>query len=203
MGAQLAVISSKQQRILAGMLEAVGAEGYALASVRSVLGRTGLYRQAFYDHFADKQDCYLQAYDHGVEQIETRVRAAAEGASSWRVGLRAGLGAMLDSLEAEPDVGRALLVEVHAAGPEALAKRDAAVRQFGAYLDQARNDGAGAAPAIAAEAVAAGIHSVLHARLAAREDDGFSRLLPEFMYIAVLPYFGAEAASAEMYGGAI
>ncbi|HVQ57522.1 MAG TPA: hypothetical protein VMS60_01325 [Solirubrobacterales bacterium] len=185
------------------MLEAVGAEGYALASVRSVLGRTGLYRQAFYDHFADKQDCYLQAYDHGVEQVETRVRAAAGDASSWRAGLRAGMGAMLDFIEAEPDVGRALLVEVHAAGPEALAKRDAAVRQLGTYLDQARDDGAAAAPAIASEAVAAGIHSVLHARLAAHEDDGFRRLLPEFMYIAVLPYYGAEAASAEMYGGAI
>lgn len=185
------------------MLEAVGAEGYALASVRSVLSRTDLYRQAFYDHFADKQDCYLQAYDHGVERIETRVRAAAEGASSWRAALRTGLRALLDFLEAEPDVGRALLVEVHAAGPEALAKRDAAVRRFGAYLDQARSDGASAAPAIAAEAVAAGIHSVLHARLAAHEDDGISRLLPEFMYIAVLPYFGAEAASAEMNGGAI
>jgi AcrR family transcriptional regulator len=197
------VISSKQQRILAGMLEAVGAEGYALASVRSVLSRTDLYRQAFYDHFADKQDCYLQAYDHGVEQIETRVRAAAEGADSWRDGLRAGLGALLDFLEAEPDVGRALLVEVHAAGPEALAKRDAAVHQFGTYLDQARDDAAGTAPAIASEAVAAGIHSVLHARLAAHEDDGFRRLLPEFMYIAVLPYYGAEAASAEMYGGAV
>ncbi|HEX6666036.1 MAG TPA: hypothetical protein VF081_05530 [Solirubrobacterales bacterium] len=185
------------------MLEAVGAEGYALASVRSVLGRTGLYRQAFYDHFADKQDCYLQAYDYGVEQVETRVRAAAEGATSWRVGLRSGMGALLDFFESEPEVGRALLVEVHAAGPEALAKRDSAVRQFGTYLDRARNDGAGAAPAIAAEAVAAGIHSVLHARLAAHEDDGFRRLLPEFMYIAVLPYYGAEAASAEMYGGAI
>ncbi|HEX5610033.1 MAG TPA: hypothetical protein VFX45_08080 [Solirubrobacterales bacterium] len=185
------------------MLEAVGAEGYALASVRSVLGRTGLYRQAFYDHFADKQDCYLQAYDHGVEQVEARVRAAAESATSWRAGLRAGMGATLDFFESEPDVGRALLVEVHAAGPEALAKRDAAVRQFGAYLDRAREDGASAAPAIASEAVAAGIHSVLHARLAAHEDDGFSRLLPEFMYIAVLPYYGAEAASAEMYGGAI
>lgn len=202
MGAKALVISPKRQRILAGMLEVVGAEGYAQASVRSVLDRTGLYRQAFYDNFADKQDCYLQAYDAGIERIEAEIRVAVDGAQGWRAGLRAGLAALLDCLEAEPDVGRALLVEVHAAGPQALAKRDAAVRRVGAYLDKARKGGEteALAPAIASEAVAAGIHSVLHARLAARNDGGFKQLLPEFMYIAVLPYYGTEAASAEMYG---
>jgi AcrR family transcriptional regulator len=183
------------------MLEAVGSEGYAQASVRTVLDNAGVYRQAFYDNFADKRDCYLQAYDAEVDRIEAEVLAVAAAEAGWRAELRAGLAAMLERLEAAPDVGRALLVEVHAAGPDALAKRDAAVRRFGAYIDTARTtgDGAATAPAIAAEAVAAGIHSVLHARLAAGADGGLRRLLPEFMYIAVLPYFGSGAAGAEMW----
>ena len=41
------VNSPKREKILEGMLEAVGAEGYETASVRTVLDRTGLYRQAF------------------------------------------------------------------------------------------------------------------------------------------------------------
>lgn len=182
------------------MLEAVGAEGYAATSVRAVLDCTGLYRQAFYDHFEDKLDCYLHAYDAGVERIEALVREAAAGAPSWREELRAGLAALLAFLDAEPDVGRALVVEVHAAGPRALAKRDAAMRRLAGYLDRARmtGDRAAGAPVIAPEAVAAGIHSVLHTRLASRRDGAFAELLPEFMYIAVLPYYGAEAASAEL-----
>lgn len=182
------------------MLEAVGSEGYERTSVRTVLDRTGLYRQAFYDNFSDKRDCYLQAYDDAIARIEELARVAADLEEDWRSRLRAGLGATLGFLDAEPDVGRALLVEVHPAGPQALAKRDLAVRRLANYLDRARSDGAGAsnAPPIAPEAVAAGIHSVLHARLAARRDGDFSRLLPEFMYIAVLPYFGPEAASAEL-----
>jgi AcrR family transcriptional regulator len=48
------VNSPKRQRILTGMLEAVGANGYDATSVRTVLGLTGLYRQAFYDNYADK-----------------------------------------------------------------------------------------------------------------------------------------------------
>ena len=195
------VSSPKRQSILDGMLEAVGAEGYERTAVRTVLDRTGIYRQAFYDNFADKDDCYLHAYDAGVERLEARLREAAKDEASWTGQLRAGLGALLDSLDAEPGVGRALIVEVHAAGPEALAKRAAAMQRAHDFLDRARDSlpQAESPPAIASEGVAAGVHAVLHSRLAAGADGGFRELLPEFMYFAVLPYFGAEVANAEMH----
>lgn len=194
------VTSSKRQMILDGILEAVGAEGYENTSVRTVLDRTGVYRQAFYDNFTDKDDCYLQAYDAGVERVEALALAAAAEEESWTGKLRAGLGALLDLLDAEPDIGRALVVEVHAAGPQALAKRGAAMARVNAFLDQAR-EVAGefeSPPSIAGEGIAAGIHAVIHSRLATGSSDGFRQLLPEFMYFAVLPYFGAELAGAEM-----
>ncbi len=192
--------SPKRQAILDGMLEAVGDEGYERTSVRTVLDRTGIYRQAFYDNFVDKDDCYLQAYDAGVERVEALVIAAAAGESGWTGELRAGLGALLDFLDAEPDVGRALFVEVHAAGPEALAKRTAVMARVNAFLDRAREEAeqSESPPPIAGEGIAAGIHAVIHSRLATGSSGGFRQLLPEFMYFAVLPYFGAELASAEM-----
>jgi AcrR family transcriptional regulator len=193
------VTPSKRQLILDGMLEAVGREGYEATSVRTVLDRTGVYRQAFYDNFADKDDCYLQAYDAGVERVEALTIAAAADEETWQGRLRAGLGGLLDFLDAEPDIGRALIVEVHAAGPEALAKRAAAMQRAYDYLDLARSAGEGESPPpIAPEGIAAGIHAVIHSRLATGVDDGFRQLLPEFMYFAVLPYFGAELANAEM-----
>jgi AcrR family transcriptional regulator len=194
------VNSSKRQRILDGMLEAVGTEGYEGTSVRTVLDRTGLYRQAFYDSFADKEDCYLQAYDAALARIEAGIRAAASSGEEWQGELRAGLGALLDFLDTEPDVGRALIVEVHPAGPAALAKRAAAMQRAYAFLDRART-GVRAPPPIAPEAIASGIQMVIHSRLAAGARGGFHRLLPQFMYVAVLPYFGAEAARAEMRSG--
>jgi AcrR family transcriptional regulator len=182
------------------MLEAVGTEGFERTSVRTVLGRTGVYRQAFYDNFADKDDCYLQAYDAGVQRVEGLILAATAAEADWTGQLRAGLDALLDFLDAEPDAGRALIVEVHAAGPAALAKRAAALARVSAFLDRAREVTAEltSPPAIAGEGIAAGIHSVIHSRLAAGGSNGFRQLLPEFMYFAVLPYFGAERAGAEM-----
>ncbi len=194
------VSSPKRQRILEGMLEAVGNAGYDSASVRMVLDQTGLYRQAFYDEFADKDVCYLEALSYGVAQFEALASAAAEPETGWRAELRAGIGAVLDALEADPAIGRALIVEVHAAGPEALKIRSEAMKGITDFIDSARHASTGTEtpPPIAAEGIVAGMHAVVHAKLATGDGDGFRQLLPDFMYFAVLPYFGAEVAGAEM-----
>ena len=195
---QLPETEAKRRRILIGMLETVGAVGYDGASVRAVLDRTGLYRQAFYDNFSDKDACYLEAFDFGVAEIETAIAAAVKGEGAWRGRLRAGLEALLDRLDAEPDRGRALVVEVHAAGGEALAKRDEVMKRAVDFVAQAEGEGSKTVPPMAPEGVVAGIHAMIHARLATGLDDGFRLLLPEFMYFAVLPYFGSEEARLEM-----
>jgi AcrR family transcriptional regulator len=182
------------------MLEAVGAEGYEQATVQSALDRAGVYRQAFYDSFDDKEDCYLAALDVGAEWVEAEMRGAASAEETWRGQLRGALAGLLRFLDDEPDVGRALLVEVHAAGPRAVTKRTAALERASALMDRGRTESDGDAPAISAEAVVAGILAVLHARLAAGQSDDFMPLLPELMYLAVLPYFGPEEAAAELGG---
>lgn len=194
------VTSSKRERILEGMLEAVGSHGYDGTSVRTVLDLTGLYRQAFYDNFPDKDACYLEAFDFGVARLESIVVVAAAHEPTWQAKLRAGLGALLDSFDSDPDIGRALVVEVHAAGPEALEKRAEVMKRIADFIDSARgaSDGGESPPSIAPEGIVAGIHAIAHARLATGATDGFRELLPEFMYFAVLPYFGAETAAAEM-----
>ena len=191
----------KRQRILQGMLEAVGAQGYERTTVQAALMKSGVYRQAFYDSFTDKEDCYLQALDAGSAWVELAMREAATGQTTWRGQLRGALTGLLRFLDEQPEVGRALLVEVHAAGPRAVGKRTEAVARASAMMDLAREESADGAPAISAEAVVAGILAVLHTRLAADQTGGFARLLPELMYLAVLPYFGPDAAAAEMRTG--
>jgi AcrR family transcriptional regulator len=194
------VNSPKREKILEGMLEAVGAEGYDATSVRTVLNRTGLYRQAFYDNFADKDDCYLAALELGISRLEAVVVRGAASEETWRGRLRGGLGALLDLLDAEADFGRGVIVGVHSAGPQALARRAEAMKKAADFIDLARLeiDEAESPPQIAPEGIVAGIHAIVHSRLSTGACDGFRELLPEFMYFAVLPYFGAEAASAEM-----
>jgi len=184
------------------MLESVGKQGYERTTVQDAIDAAGLYRQAFYDSFDDKEDCYLQALDAGSAWVELAMREAAAGASTWRGRLRGALAGLLGFLDEQPEIGRALLVEVHAAGPRAVEKRTEAMERAVELIDQAREERADVAPAISAEAIVAGILAVLHARLSSEQAE-FGRLLPELMYLAVLPYFGAEEAGAELRGEAL
>lgn len=192
-------MTGKQQQILLGMLEAVGTQGYEQSSVQDAIAAAGAYRQAFYDSFRDKEDCYLQALEAGSAWIELAMREEATGEVTWRGALRGALTGLLEFLDRRPAVGRALLVEVHAAGPLAVQVRAEALARAATMMDLAREEGDDGAPAISAEAVVAGILAVLHSRLAAKQTDGFARLLPELMYLSVLPYFGADVAAAEMH----
>lgn len=193
-------MTGKRQRILQGMLEAVGTKGYERATVEDAVAAAGVYRQAFYDSFADKEDCYLQAIDAGSAWVELAMREAAVGRETWRGRLRGALGGLLRFLDEQPEVGRALLVEVHAAGPRAVGKRTEAMERASSLMDRAREESGEAAPAISAEAVVAGILAVLHSRLSGDQAGEYSALLPELMYLAVLPYFGPGVASEEMQG---
>lgn len=184
------------------MLEAVGTRGYEQTSVQDVVAAAGLYRQAFYDTFEDKEDCYLQALDAGSAWIELAMReAAVEEEATWRGQLRGALSGLLCFLERQPAMGRGLLVEVHAAGPSAVEKRTEAMERAVVMMDKARDESVGMAPEISAEAVVAGILAVLHTRLSTDQTSNFVQLLPELMYLAVLPYFGPDAAAAEMRTG--
>lgn len=191
-------MTGKRQRILQGMLKAVGTRGYEQTTVQDAITIAGIYRQAFYDSFDDKEDCYLQALEAGFAWVELAMREAATGQTTWRGQLRGALIGLLRFLDEQPEVGRALLVEVHAAGSKAVGKRIEAMERASAMVDLARDESSAPAPEISAEAVVAGVLAVLHTRLAADQTSGFERLLPELMYLAVLPYFGPEAAAAEM-----
>ncbi len=181
------------------MLAVVGERGYEHASVQAVLDRAGLYRQAFYDHFSSKEDCFAAAYEEAAATVEADVRAAA-ARGSWEEQLRAGLGRLLERFDHDPTLGRALLVEVHPAGGRPLARRQLALRRAAAFLERGAGEGFGEVPALTPEATAAGIHSVVHARLASGRG-GLRQLRGELMYVAVLPYRGAAAAAAAMAAG--
>jgi AcrR family transcriptional regulator len=180
------------------MLEVVGTQGYERATVQDAIAVAGVRRQAFYDSFRDKEDCYLQALDAGSAWVELAMREEAIGEATWREQLRGALTGLLRYLDHQPALGRALLVEVHAAGPAAVQRRTEALGRAAAMMDLAREENDNDAPAISAEAVVAGILAVLHSRLAAEQTSGFLPLLPELMYLSVLPYFGADVATLEM-----
>jgi AcrR family transcriptional regulator len=118
------VLASQRARMLDAMAHAVAAKGYAATTVADVVGGAGVSRKTFYEHFQDKEDCFLAAFDAGVQiLVDTVERATLEADGEWRNHIRAGVRAYLSALAAVPDFARTFLIEVLAAGPRALERR--------------------------------------------------------------------------------
>lgn len=193
----------QRERLLAAMLRATAELTYREVSVQDVLERAGVSRPTFYEHFENKEDCFLAAFDNAAARLRERLEQAAgeEGAESWRDRLRLALEELLRFVAEEPDAAMSLIVDARAACPAALQRRDELLDHFAACIDtQVRAEAsAGAAPSpIAAAGIVGGIETLLYTRLNRGQTDDLESLLPPLMYFAVLPYEGHEAASEEL-----
>ena len=124
------VEASQRGRLVTAMAHAVAEKGYGAVSVADVIARAGVSRKTFYVHFRDKLDCFLAAYDVGVEVLLATVRGAGDGDADPLAVTRARTRAYLATLASEPAFARTFLLEVSAAGPRALERRRAVHRQF-------------------------------------------------------------------------
>ncbi|MFL5844808.1 MAG: TetR/AcrR family transcriptional regulator [Solirubrobacteraceae bacterium] len=126
------VAQGQRARLLAAIAHVVGERGWAATTVAEVVREAGVSRSTFYEHFAGKDACFLEAYRHGMEVLDAEVdRAVTQAApGDWRAQLRAGIRAYLGVLEADEATARTYLLEIHHAGEAALAERTAAMRRF-------------------------------------------------------------------------
>jgi AcrR family transcriptional regulator len=66
-------------RMHGAMIEAIATRGYRNTSVKHVIGLAGVSRRAFYEQFANKEDCFLETFDlivhRGVKRINQAYRS--------------------------------------------------------------------------------------------------------------------------------
>ena len=127
--------------MLDAIAEAVAGKGYAATTVGDVVSGAGVSRKTFYEHFADKEECFLAAWDAGVEILFDAIMASRDGASDPVGRMRAGLRAYLQTLASEPAFARSFLIEVVAAGPSAEARRADVHERFAALLATQHDEG--------------------------------------------------------------
>jgi AcrR family transcriptional regulator len=193
------VADIQRARMLAAMVAEVAERGAGKVSVAHVVGRSGVSRRTFYEIFADREDCFLAAFDETVAHVATIVVPAYEQPGAWQARMRAALVALLELLDYDRGMGRLLIVESLAAGPRALEHRGRLLAQIVATIDEGRS-AAGKAdpPPLTAEGVAGGVLSVLHARMTAQGSGALIDLAGPLMGMIVLPYLGPAAARREL-----
>src|SRR5438552_15273623 len=59
--------SIARARIFEGMASVVGERGYAATTISDVVKAASISRRTFYEHFQDKEDCFVETYRTGCE----------------------------------------------------------------------------------------------------------------------------------------
>lgn len=183
-------------------LEVSGEVGYRQLTVQRILDRSEVSRARFYKGFADKADCYGQAYGVAIERLEQDLLGPGAAAPNWPAGFRAALEALARFLDSEPLLAKGLLAEVHVAGGAAMAKRKEVFERFSSAIDIARreNESRHSAPPITASFILNAIEAAVVRTFIRGEPREFAASVPDLVYIAVSFYFGEEAARAAYRG---
>jgi AcrR family transcriptional regulator len=195
-----AAAADQRRRILEATAELIAERGYQEMTMEEIVRRAKVGYATFYKHYPDKEAAFLALLDAAIERTVARVEDAyqrEEGPWADRVG--AGLGVLFEDVAAHPAAARAALVEAVAAGPEAAAKHEAALKQLAPLLRPGRelNPRQAELPESLEETLAGGIVWVLGQRLVAGEADKLRGLLPETLEFVLRPYVGEDEAARE------
>ncbi len=197
-GEQLADI--QRARIVLAMVDVAAERGVGSATVARVVACSGVSRRTFYEHFEDREECFLAAFDHSVERIAATIVPAYRGPGSWRERVRAALTALLEAIEHERAATRVAIVEALGAGPRALESRGRVLAQIAAAIDEGRGEAGkhDGPPPLTAEGVVGGALALIHARMLDPECQSQMELLGSLVAMIVLPYLGPAAARREI-----
>jgi AcrR family transcriptional regulator len=142
------VLANQRERFFGAMVASVSARGYRATTVGDLAEISGVSSGTFYEHFPDKQGCFLATLEAIIEAaIGYAARQAGErvgdpapggvtlpgetgGGDSWEARANQGLRAFAEMIVAQPAAARLALVEAYTAGPEALVPLEQAMAGF-------------------------------------------------------------------------
>jgi AcrR family transcriptional regulator len=111
------------------MLECVGRDGYEATTVPDVVAMARVSRNAFYELFEDKADCFIAVCDQTSEELLGELLELA-GEPDWVQAMREGARRYLLWWQQRPTISSAYLISLPTVGGRALRQRE---RHYAAF----------------------------------------------------------------------
>ncbi len=192
------VEQSQRERLLAAVIRVTAAKGYQASSVADILNKAGVGRETFYQHFKNKENCFMAANDALIADLEARATAAYAQPGSWPERVRQGLAATLQWFADNAQVARVMMIETGTVGTAAGPHFRQTFRRFTALLDEGREfaDNSPELPNLASIAAGA-VFARVYEEVTLGDGADLPQMLPELTFELLLPYLGEEGAVAE------
>jgi AcrR family transcriptional regulator len=195
------VAGSQRTRLMVAFTELMAERGYAAVRLAELVTRAGVSKATFYEHFADKEQCMLAAYEHFAEALIAAIAPLlAEDAPRITDFVRNLITRYIEVLGRDLVAARAFLIELDAAGPEAR-KRRRYERQAVTNLIADRHQQFRASdpvlaplPTIAYEAIIDAATGIVRDRLESERHPDLTDLIPDLTLTFTAIFQGAAAA---------
>lgn len=128
---------------MGGMVTAVEQKGYAATTIADIAKAARISRRTLYEHFADKEACFLAAYSMMADGVISAVVAAARAETEGMDRLNAASMAYLDSLALSPEVARSFLTEINAVGQAGVDLRCTVNQRFATMMSDLVSESVG------------------------------------------------------------
>ena len=89
--ARVQVVASQRGRMIDSIASVVAGKGYTATTVGDVVKGAGVSRKTFYEHFADKEECFMAAWETGVQVLFDAIHAS-QGCSMEKLTPTGGTG---------------------------------------------------------------------------------------------------------------
>jgi AcrR family transcriptional regulator len=185
------VVASQRTRLLRAVVELSTERGFPSLTLSEIVGRAGVARSTFYEHFANKEDCFLEAFDYAAGRVFERVLAAAPPGGDFPSRVRIYIARLLELCREEPGLVRLFAADAAALGPAA-SDRQQAIRGrvadgLVALRDSVRHDHPELAPLtrVRAFAIVGAITEVLKHTLYTSGIEALPALQPELTAIVL------------------
>jgi AcrR family transcriptional regulator len=176
--------------LIAAMTELVGEHGYAATTVADVLARAGVSRKAFYQHFANKQECFFAAYDAIAAAGRSDVQHAYDAAASPAEGAELAIAILFERAMQHPGRVRLTQLEAGVVGQAGIKRRE---RLMGEYESLLRDMlgipvGPGTVANPVLRGIVGGVNGVLNAHMRNDKMEQLPELIPSLVRWAVSYY---------------
>lgn len=123
------VVTDQKQRIFKALAAVMGKKGYSNTTVDDLIKHAKVSRATFYQHFDSKQDCFMAGYAYMQRHvIDGILSAPTAGTPMQRFAMM--LDQYLGFVAVDPPTARLYLLDVYAAGPEAMQRRIKLQQEF-------------------------------------------------------------------------
>jgi AcrR family transcriptional regulator len=126
--------TSHRERLIAAMAHSIDAKGYRETTVADVVRIAHTSRRTFYEHFEDREACFLALFDATNDDTMEHIAAAVDADSPLEQQVDSALDAYINSITTHPALYQSFVRELPGLGQAGAERQLAVIERFAQLL---------------------------------------------------------------------